>query len=89
MRILTTTIALLLTIPAISGRASAQQVERGDRAILDVVGVLKPGQYVWAPELGSDGPSLVVVNLETQRLRPVPQWRSSGGLDDIERQDRP
>src|SRR3954469_8655989 len=68
MRILTTTIALLLTIPAISGRASAQQVERGDRAILDVVGVLKPGQYVWAPELGSDGPSLVVVNLETQRL---------------------
>src|SRR3954452_22235785 len=66
MRILTT--AIILGLATISAGASAQQVERGNRAILDVVGVLKPGQYVWAPELGSDGPSLVVVNLETQRL---------------------
>src|SRR6478672_12688603 len=50
------------------GSAGAQAVERGDRAILDMVGDLKPGQYVWAPELGGEGPALVVVNLETQRL---------------------
>lgn len=46
----------------------AQQVERGDRPILDMVQTLKPGQYVWAPELSGDGPALVVVNLATQRL---------------------
>ena len=50
------------------GSAGAQAVERGDRAILDMVRDLKPGQYVWAPELSSEGPALVVVNLETQRL---------------------
>ena len=46
----------------------AQQVELGDRNVLDVVRTLKPGQYVWAPELSGEGPALVVVNLETQRL---------------------
>lgn len=48
--------------------ANSQPVARGDRAILDLVRTLKPGQYVWAPELASQGPALVVVNLETQRL---------------------
>ena len=68
MRILTPAIIFGLATQAISAGASAQQVERGNRTILDVVGALKPGQFVWAPELGSDGPALVVVNLETQRL---------------------
>jgi hypothetical protein len=48
--------------------AMAQQVERGDRSILDIARTLRPGQYVWAPELSGEGPALVVVNLETQRL---------------------
>jgi hypothetical protein len=47
---------------------NAQPIARGDSEILDLVRTLKPGQYVWAPELGSEGPALVVVNLETQRL---------------------
>jgi hypothetical protein len=68
MRTLTTAIAFALATEFISASASAQQVERGNRAILDMVGTLKPGQYVWAPVLGGDGPALVVVNLETQRL---------------------
>src|SRR5205085_6492043 len=68
MRILTTAIVFGLATQAMAAGASAQQVERGNRAILDMVGTLKPGEYVWAPELGSDGPALVVVNLETQRL---------------------
>jgi len=68
MRILTTVIAFALATELMSASASAQQVERGNRAILDLVETLKPGQYVWAPELGGDGPALVVVNLETQRL---------------------
>jgi hypothetical protein len=48
--------------------AIAQRIERGDRSIFDVAQNLKPGQYVWAPELSDEGPGLVVVNLETQRL---------------------
>ena len=68
MRILTTTIVFALATELMSASASAQQIERDNRAILDMVGTLKPGQYIWAPELGSGGPALVVVNLETQRL---------------------
>jgi hypothetical protein len=48
--------------------AAAQQVELGNRSVLDVVSTLKPGQYLWAPQLSGDGPALVIVNLETQRL---------------------
>jgi len=55
--------ALLLAQPA-----SAQQVDRGGRPILEVASQLKNGEYVWAPELAQDGPMLVIVNLATQRL---------------------
>jgi hypothetical protein len=58
-----TAAALLLSSPAL-----AQQVERGDRPVLDVAQQLKNGEYVWAPELASDGPVLVIANLQTQRL---------------------
>jgi hypothetical protein len=47
--------------------ASAQQVDRGDRTILESATMLKTGQFVWAPELSAAGPALLVVNLETQR----------------------
>src|SRR3954451_10827071 len=53
---------------ALSAAASAQQVNRGDRAILAIAPALKNGEFVWAPELAPDGPALVIVNLETQRL---------------------
>jgi hypothetical protein len=55
--------ALILSNPAL-----AQQVERGDRPVLDVAPQLKNGEYVWAPELASNGPLLVIANLQTQRL---------------------
>jgi hypothetical protein len=53
---------------ALSAAASAQQVNRGDRAILAIAPALKNGEFVWAPELAPDGPALAIVNLETQRL---------------------
>ncbi len=68
MRILTLVIALALGAALMPTPASAQQVALGSRNILEVVPKLKPGEYVWAPELSGDGPALVVVNLETQRL---------------------
>ncbi|HEY7006525.1 MAG TPA: L,D-transpeptidase family protein [Sphingomicrobium sp.] len=48
--------------------AFAQEVQRGDRAILEITPQLKNGEYVWAPELARDGQMLVIVNLATQRL---------------------
>jgi hypothetical protein len=68
MRISVLTVALALGTALVTPAAPAQQVERGDRSILEMVRTLKPGQYVWAPELSGEGPELVVVNLETQRL---------------------
>ncbi len=47
--------------------ASAQQVDRGNRTILEAAAALKNGHFVWAPELSAAGPALLVVNLETQR----------------------
>jgi hypothetical protein len=66
MRILTPAIAVTLAL--IPTGASAQQVELGNRNVLDVVPGLKPGQYVWAPELTGEGPALVIVNLHSQKL---------------------
>jgi len=57
MRILTTAIAIALA-SQMTASAAAQQVELGSRNILDVVGKLKPGEYVWAPGLTGDGPAL-------------------------------
>ena len=47
--------------------ATPQKIERGDRSIPQIAAQLKPGQYVWAPELSPSGTALFVVNLETQR----------------------
>jgi hypothetical protein len=68
MRILKPTIIFTLAMALIPAGALAQQVDVGDRSILDTVQTLKPGEYVWAPQLSGAGPALVVVNLETQRL---------------------
>ena len=68
MRTIFRAIALALATPMVPLSAIAQQVQLDGRNILEITRTLKPGQYVWAPELSSDGPALVVVNLETQRL---------------------
>ncbi len=49
------------------GTAEAQPVARGDRPILEIAAGLKPGEFVWAPELSVDGSALLVVNLATER----------------------
>ncbi|MFL6737352.1 MAG: L,D-transpeptidase family protein [Sphingomonas sp.] len=64
----TISIALAAAAALLAYPVPAQQVERGGRAIFDVAPELKNGQYLWAPELASEGPALVIVNLATQRL---------------------
>src|SRR3954449_11856794 len=68
MKISRLTLAAALTATCLTVPALAQQVDRGDRPILAIAPILKPGEYVWAPQLAADGPALVIVNLETQRL---------------------
>ena len=52
----------------LTGSAGAQQVKLNGRPVLSVATQLKPGEYLWEPQLSTDGPGLVIVNLETQRL---------------------
>lgn len=63
--ILSIILGLGSTLPS---STSAQQVKLGSRNVLQVMPSLKPGEFIWAPELTDDGPALVIVNLETQRL---------------------
>ena len=58
---------LIAATMAFAFPASAQQVDRGNRAVLETVASLKNGQFVWAPELSTAGPALLVVNLATQK----------------------
>lgn len=47
--------------------ANAQQVDISSGSIARTVAQLRPGQYVWAPEVAPAGPMLLLVNLSTQR----------------------
>jgi hypothetical protein len=39
----------------------------GSGSVVHTVTALKPGEYVWAPEVAPSGPLLVIVNLKSQR----------------------
>jgi hypothetical protein len=67
MRTFQAALVAAISTSLLSSALFAQEVKRGDRAILQVASQLKSGQYVWAPELSAAGPVLLVVNLETQR----------------------
>ena len=60
--ILSVAVALLAT----AGTAQMQPLDAG--TVMDAVARLKPGQYIWAPEIAPEGPMLVIVNIATQRL---------------------
>jgi hypothetical protein len=59
-------LGLLVTILG-TGVASSQPVELGSGSVVETVLKLQPGQYVWAPQVAPRGPTLVIVNLKTQR----------------------
>ena len=58
-------LALLLLVAAVPG--AAQQVQLGHGSVVRTVVTLKPGQFVWAPQVAPQGPMLMIVNLSTQR----------------------
>jgi len=49
------------------GTATAQQVDLRRGSVVQTVAKLRPGEYVWAPEVAPSGPLLLVVNVATQR----------------------
>jgi hypothetical protein len=52
---------------AASTAAPAQPVDVGSGSAAEIVAKLKPGEYVWAPQIAPAGPALLIVNLKTQR----------------------
>lgn len=65
MRVVSLVLALALASGA--GSVSAQQVDISTGSVVDIIGKLRPGEYVWADEIAPDGPMLLIVNLKTQR----------------------
>jgi hypothetical protein len=55
-----------VTLLATSASTQMQPFDSG--TVLATVERLRPGQYLWAPQLAPEGPMLVVVNISTQRL---------------------
>ena len=47
--------------------AFAQQVDLSTGSVVETVKRLRPGEYAWAPEIAPEGPTLLIVNLKTQR----------------------
>lgn len=45
----------------------AQQIHPGQGSVVDTVARLKPGEYVWEPQIAPKGPLLLIVNLQSQR----------------------
>lgn len=50
---------------ATAARAAPLSLEDG--SIVETVRQMKPGDYLWAPEVAPDGPVLIIVSLATQR----------------------
>ena len=59
---------LLAALVLLGANSAAQQVPVGTGSVVAKVARLKPGEFVWAPEIAPAGPTLVIVNLKTQRL---------------------
>lgn len=55
---------LAACIPAFVG---GQPVAIGEGSVVEKVAKLRPGEFVWAPQVAPSGPMLLIVNLQTQR----------------------
>lgn len=55
---------LLLVSP---GLVAGQQVKIGEGSVVQAVIGLRPGEFVWTPDIAPAGPMLLIVNVRTQR----------------------
>ena len=58
---------LLLTGPTAAAAAAMQQVHPDETTIAETVQDLRPGEYVWEPQVAPKGPLLLIVDLKSQR----------------------
>ena len=65
-RIKTLSLAIATGLLATAGAAQMQPINDG--TVMASVERLRPGQYIWVPEIAPAGPMLVVVNIATQRV---------------------
>lgn len=61
-------LSLAAGIALLAGASAAQMQPIGSGTVMASVERLRPGEYIWVPELAPRGPMLVVVNIATQRL---------------------
>jgi hypothetical protein len=52
---------------ALATAALAEQVQVGSGSVVQTVTTLRPGQFVWVPQVAPEGPMLLIVNIATQR----------------------
>src|SRR6476469_8359321 len=52
---------------ALCGPAVAGQVSIGEGSVVEAVVKLRPGEFVWAPDIAPAGPMLLLVNVRSQR----------------------
>ena len=61
-------LALTLGVALLASAGSAQLQPLDGGSVMAAVERLRPGQYIWVPEIAPRGPMLVMVNIATQRL---------------------
>src|SRR5690606_15689614 len=61
-------LVLAIGVLALASAGSAQRQPLDSGSVMQAVERLKPGHFIWAPEIAPQGPMLVVVNIATQRL---------------------
>lgn len=75
-----------------SGLASAQQMQSGQAvlglSVVETVERLKPGEFLWAPQIAPSGPVVLIVSVATQR-DSLSEWRVDRCHDGLDRQVRP
>jgi len=58
-------LALLMLVAIVQPAATQQPLTGG--TVIEAVERLKPGEFLWAPELAPDGPALLIVSVTSQR----------------------
>lgn len=67
IRIARQSIAAAIALVLATSHAAARQIDIGPASVVQTVAKLRPGQYLWAPQLAPSGPTLLIVNTSTQR----------------------
>lgn len=58
---------LLLTAGGVASTAASAQMSDAPVTVADAVEKLKPGEFIWAPQVAPEGPMMIVVSLQRQR----------------------